>query len=75
MSSAAALNLDFAVLSPILPTASHAQAEGIGWEAFAQLIERVSLPVFALGGMRPELLDLAREKGAHGIAMMRGWDG
>ena len=75
VSSAAALNLDFAVLSPILPTASHAQAEGIGWEAFAQLIERVSLPAFALGGMRPELLDLAREKGAHGIAMMRGWDG
>ena len=73
LSRASALNLDFAVLSPVLPTTSHAQAEGIGWEAFARLIERSSLPVFALGGMKPELLDLARENGAHGLAMMRGW--
>ena len=74
LSRASALNLDFAVLSPVLPTASHGQAEGIGWEAFARLIERSSLPVFALGGMKPELLDLARENGAHGLAMMRRWD-
>ena len=74
ISRAAALNLDFAVLGPVLPTASHAQAEGIGWETFAQRIERSPLPFFALGGMKPELLDLAREKGAHGLAMMRGWD-
>ncbi len=74
LSRASALNLDFAVLSPVLPTTSHAQAEGIGWEAFARLIERSSLPVFALGGMKPELLDLARENGAHGLAMMRRWD-
>ena len=73
LSLAAALNLDFAVLSPVLPTASHTQTQSIGWERFANLIERSSLPIFALGGMKPEMLELARQKGAHGLAMMRGW--
>lgn len=73
LSLATALNLDFAVLSPVLPTASHTQTQSIGWERFANLIERSSLPIFALGGMKPEMLELARQKGAHGLAMMRGW--
>ena len=73
LSLAAALSLDFAVLSPVLPTASHTQTQSIGWERFANLIERSSLPIFALGGMKPEMLELARQKGAHGLAMMRGW--
>ena len=73
LSLATALNLDIAVLSPVLPTASHTQTQSIGWERFANLIERSSLPIFALGGMKPEMLELARQKGAHGLAMMRGW--
>ena len=73
LARAAALNLDFALLSPVLPTASHPESEGIGWDAFARLIERAPLPVFALGGMRPETLATARDYGAHGIALMRGW--
>jgi 8-oxo-dGTP diphosphatase len=32
-----------------------------------------TLPVFALGGMRPELLATAQAYGAHGIALMRSW--
>ena len=70
---AAAIGLDFAVLSPVLPTPSHRQTESIGWETFTSLIERSSLPIFALGGMQPKMLELARQNGAHGIAMMRGW--
>jgi 8-oxo-dGTP diphosphatase len=70
---ASSLGVDFALLSPVLPTASHPESTGIGWDAFAQLIEHAPLPVFALGGMRPETLATAREHGAHGIAMMRGW--
>lgn len=73
LARAAALNLDFALLSPVLPTASHPESEGIGWDAFARLIEHAPLPVFALGGMRPETLATARDHGAHGIALMRGW--
>ena len=70
---ATALGLDFLVLSPVLPTLSHPEASGSGWRGFAHLIEQSSLPVFALGGMQIDLLETARENGAHGVAMMRGW--
>lgn len=73
LARAAALGLDFALLSPVLPTKTHADAQGMGWDAFARLIERSSLPVFALGGMQPDMLETARNSGAHGIALMRGW--
>ena len=71
---AASLGIDFAVLSPVLPTATHPEATGIGWDDFARLVEHASLPVYALGGMHPGLLETARQNGAHGIAMLRGWD-
>ena len=73
LAQAAALGLDFALLSPVLPTASHPESRGIGWDEFARLIEHAPLPVFALGGMQPEMLETARLRGAHGIALMRGW--
>lgn len=67
------LGLDFVLLSPVLPTPSHPETGGMGWESFEHMTERSPLPVFALGGMTLELLDTARQHGAHGIAMMRGW--
>jgi 8-oxo-dGTP diphosphatase len=73
LSRAAELELDFALLSPVLPTASHPDAVSIGWQAFARMIERSPIPVFALGGLQPEMLDIARTHGAHGIALLRGW--
>ncbi len=69
---AAALGVDFAVLAPVLPTLSHPGAPGMGWGAFAQLVEGYSLPAYALGGMRNHHLSTAWAHGAHGIAMMRG---
>jgi 8-oxo-dGTP diphosphatase len=73
LAQAAALGLDFALLSPVLPTRSHPESVGIGWDNFARLIECAPLPVYALGGMQPEMLESARLHGAHGIALMRGW--
>ncbi len=73
LAHAAKLGLDFAVLSPVLPTASHPDAHGLGWKRFAQWIEHSPLPVFALGGMQPEMIETARTHGAHGIALLRGW--
>lgn len=70
---AANLGIDFVVLSPVLPTASHPEATGMGWEAFGQLVEHLTIPVYALGGMQPELQETAQAHGAHGIALMRGW--
>lgn len=73
LARAAALNLDFALFSPVLSTLSHPESGGMGWTQFADRIARAPLPIFALGGMTPALLDTARTHGAHGIAMLRGW--
>jgi 8-oxo-dGTP diphosphatase len=67
---AAALGLDFVVLSQVLATASHPGAPSIGWPRFAELIADYPLPVYALGGMRLDDLSTARRHGAHGIASM-----
>jgi 8-oxo-dGTP diphosphatase len=69
---AARLDLDYVVLNPVLPTPSHPQATGLGWDLFAGMIRNFRLPVFALGGMRASDLERSWEAGAHGIAMMRG---
>lgn len=66
------LGLDFAVLGPVQSTLSHPGLSPLGWRRFAALIRGYSLPVYALGGLQPEDLPIAREMGAHGIAMMRG---
>jgi len=69
---AAALDLDFAVLSPVKPTQSHPGAPVLGWERFAHLAANMPMPVYALGGVSSADLDEARQHGAHGIAMLRG---
>ena len=69
---AQALGADFAVLGPVLPTPSHPGVAGIGWDGFSAALRDSALPVYALGGLRPEYLEQAWTRGAHGISMMRG---
>ncbi len=69
---AAELGLDYVLLGPVLSTPSHPGLTPIGWKKFADLIHDYPLPVFALGGMRAANLDVARQYGAHGVAMVRG---
>ncbi len=68
LARAFSLGIDFATLSPVLATASHADALPLGWASFAQLAAGAGLPVYALGGMRDALLDDALAQGAIGIA-------
>ena len=70
---AGALNLDYALLGPALPTPTHPEASGLGWAEFSQRLQGNTLPVFALGGMQAGHLATAQAHGAHGIALMRGW--
>lgn len=70
---AGALNLDYALLGPVLPTPTHPEASGLGWAEFGQRLQGNTLPVFALGGMQAGHLATAQAHGAHGIALMRGW--
>lgn len=67
------LDLDYALLGPVLPTPSHPEAPGIGWQGFAERAADNRIPVFALGGLRPAQHDEAQAHGAHGVALMRGW--
>lgn len=72
---AEALGLDFVTLSPVAATASHPDAEPLGWERFAELVAVSKLPVYALGGMTDAELEQARAAGAQGIAGIRAWWG
>jgi 8-oxo-dGTP diphosphatase len=69
---AAQLGLDFAVLGPVQATPSHPDSVPLGWEGFSALAHGSSVPVFALGGMKPDDLETAWRCGAQGIAMVRG---
>ena len=70
----AAALADYALLSPLLPTASHPEAAGLGWQQFAALASAVALPVFALGGV--SAADLAQVKASSGFGcagISDGW--
>jgi 8-oxo-dGTP diphosphatase len=69
---AARIGADFAVLAPVQATRSHPQATPLGWQQFAGLAELAQMPVYALGGMTEEDLEIAWQHGAQGIAAIRG---
>ena len=69
---AMAIGLDFAVLGPVKATASHPDSMLMGWDGFAAIARGASIPVYAIGGLRPADLDIARRSGAHGLAMISG---
>ncbi len=71
LQKAQSLQLDFALLSPVLPTRSHPEATGLGWEKFSEVVNGLEIPVYALGGMRLEHLSQAQACGARGVAMQR----
>jgi len=65
------LGCDFAVLGPVMPTASHPGEGTLGWAGFERLREAVSLPLYAIGGLAPEDIEVARRHGAQGVAAIR----
>jgi 8-oxo-dGTP diphosphatase len=64
------LNADFAVLSPVKRTASHPQAKAIGWQRFSTLTRHCAIPVYALGGMSLNDIELSRKYGGQGVAAL-----
>lgn len=67
------LRADFAVLGPVLPTATHPHAAGLGWDGFEQLLDEAPRPVYAIGGVGPQLLPQAHQHGAQGVAGIRAY--
>jgi 8-oxo-dGTP diphosphatase len=70
--AAQSLGCDAAVLGPVMPTLSHPDVTGIGWERFVGMREHVMIPIYALGGMTRDHVAHARRHGAQGIAAIRG---
>lgn len=71
LSHAERLGVDFAMLSPVKATASHPHAEARGWHWFHCHTERASIPLYALGGMELDDMEIARQHGAQGVAGIR----
>jgi len=71
LAHAAELQLDYVVLGPVLPTATHPGTPTLGWDQMRTMIRDYPLPVFAIGGMTAQHLEHAWQQGAHGIAMLR----
>jgi 8-oxo-dGTP diphosphatase len=68
LDAACNLGADYVFLGPVKPTSSHPGAPCLGWARFAELVERLPLPVFAIGGLSPLDLEDAWAAGAQGIA-------
>ncbi|UCB54298.1 MAG: Nudix family hydrolase [Thiotrichales bacterium] len=65
---AQSIDVDFAVLSPVQDTRSHANARPLGWARFHALVDDINIPVYALGGVVAEDLETAWQSGGQGIA-------
>lgn len=69
----AALQADMVTLSPVEPTASHPGVEALGWQKFSEMIEMVSVPVYALGGLGRADIRRTRGLGGQGVAGIRAF--
>lgn len=67
------IGVDFVVLAPVLATQTHPGAASLGWEQFAELVAKVNLPVYALGGMTESSLTTSQQSGGQGIAAIRAF--
>jgi len=68
MKQAEKLGADILLLSPVKETSSHPGVPGIGWQQFKAMIQSLSCPVYALGGMQAADLADAKQAGAQGVA-------
>lgn len=75
LARAEALGLDFALLSPVLPTQSHPGAATLGWARFGDWVANCRIPVYALGGVGESHLPTSWEHGAQGVAAIRAFWG
>jgi 8-oxo-dGTP diphosphatase len=71
LAHAGAIEADFALLSPVLPTQTHPGAATLGWVTFSELAAASPIPVYGLGGLGRDDVALAQSHGAHGVALLR----
>ena len=66
--SAQKIGADFVVISPVQATQTHPDTLPIGWDKATEVVEKLNIPVYFLGGMGLNDLDKTLELGAQGIA-------
>jgi 8-oxo-dGTP diphosphatase len=75
LAHACRIGVDFAVVAPVLATASHPAAHPLGWHGLRHLAELATVPVYGLGGMTLAHLATAWDVGAQGIGAISAlWD-
>ncbi|ALE52375.1 hypothetical protein SP60_03560 [Candidatus Thioglobus autotrophicus] len=62
------IGADFVVISPVQATQTHPDTSPIGWEAAGEVIKKLNIPVYFLGGMTINDLNKTLKLGAQGIA-------
>ena len=67
------LKADFVVLSPVQITASHPEMLPLGWQKFSKMVEKISVPVYALGGVSENDMDVSWSHGAQGVAAISAY--
>ncbi len=70
LENAGRLGAAYALLSPVRKTASHPDAEPLGWDRFAGLCDEAMMPVYALGGLELSDFPKAVDSGAQGVALL-----
>ena len=63
------------LLSAVKKTLSHRGMQPIGWNKFKKIVNKVNIPIYALGGLGTDDYQDALESGGIGIASQRLiWD-
>lgn len=68
---ATAMGVDFVTLSPVLRTATHPEAQPLGWSRAAEWLSGFNQPAYLLGGLGAEDRAQAWRAGAQGVAAIR----
>ena len=74
LTKAEALGMDYALLSPVASTAKYSGKLPRGGSRFEELAASVSLPVYALGGLKCSDVRIALKRGAAGVAGIGAFD-
>lgn len=65
------LALDYVIVGSVRNTPTHPHRAPLGWEGFARIAAAAGLPAYAIGGMGPADLSVARNLWGQGIAATR----
>ncbi|ABL02722.1 mutator MutT protein [Candidatus Ruthia magnifica str. Cm (Calyptogena magnifica)] len=62
------MGADFVVISPVQTTKTHPDTISLGWDIAKEIVDKLNIPVYFLGGMALKDLEKTQQLGAQGIA-------